>query len=139
MIPLWLLLAGGGAAAWWLLSSSTTASAPPPAGTPTSPTLSVAAPDMPTAPTPVWTGSTLAAGYFWGDQSNDQVPSLMGNVQALAMTTYGLASTVYGRVTVPLLNGNVTFFVMSQSPSDPNSGISYGQSITLPLSYVAAA
>ena len=64
----------------------------------------------------------------------------MSSVKALAMTSYGLASTITGRVTVPLTpGGNVTFLVTAQTPEDPNSGISFGQSITLPLSYVAAA
>ena len=138
MIPLWLWLVGGGAAAWWLATRSTASPALTPTAS-TSPPISVAATDAPTAPTPVWTGSTLAAGYYWGDQSNEQVPAIFATVKALAMTSYGLASTVTGRVTVPFLGGNTTFVVSGQTPEDPNSGISFGQSITLPLSYVAAA
>jgi hypothetical protein len=136
MIPLWLWLVGGGAAAWWLFTSSSTSSL----GTATSPAISVASTDPSAAPVPVWTGSTLAAGYYWGDQQNDQPPALMASVKALCMTSYGLASTIVGRVIVPLTpGGNVTFLVSGQTPEDPNSGISYGQSITLPLSYISAA
>ena len=83
---------------------------------------------------------------FWGDQGNTAVPGLLSTVKALAMTSYGLASTITGTVYVPLSpalpgvpGGNVSFFVTGQSPDDPNSGVTYGQAITLPLSYVSAA
>jgi hypothetical protein len=133
-LELGLIVAGVGAAgyvAYLLLSASQAPSSPP---------VSVAAGEPGTVTPPTWTGAFLGAGYFWGDQSNTTTPALLSTVKALAMTSYGLASTITGTVYIPLSPaGNVSFFVTGQSPDDPNSGVSYGQAITLPLSYVSAA
>jgi hypothetical protein len=137
------LIAGGlgiaGYVAYLLLSSSDQNADIAAAGA-TSPAISVAAGEPGLTPAPVWEGSVLPSGYFWGNQSNTTVPTFGQQVQALAMTSYGLASTIFGSVYVPLSpGGNVSFLVTGQTPDDPNSTISYGQAITLPLSYVAGA
>ena len=140
-VEIGLIAAGVGVAgylAYLLISASQS--------TPSSPPVSVAAGEPGTVTPPTWTGALLGAGYFWGDQGNTAVPGLLSTVKALAMTSYGLASTITGTVYVPLSpalpgvpGGNVSFFVTGQSPDDPNSGVTYGQAITLPLSYVSAA
>lgn len=134
------LVAGGlGVAGYlaYLFLSSSDQNADIAAGA-TSPAISVAAGEPGLTPAPVWAGSVLPSGYFWGNQSNTTVPTFGQQVQALAMTSYGLASTIFGSVYVPLSpGGNVSFLVTGQTPDDPNSNISYGQAITLPLSYVA--
>jgi hypothetical protein len=106
----------------------------------TSPELNVAATEEPSAPVPVWEGSVLPSQYYWGNQNNTTTPTFGSTVKALAMTSYGIASTIFGSVYVPLSpGGNTTFIVTGQTPDDPNNGISYGQSITLPLSFIQAA
>jgi hypothetical protein len=136
-VELGLIAAGVGVAGYiaYLFYSASQA-----ASVPSSPTISVAAGEPGTVQAPTWTGAILGSGYFWGDQGNVQPPALLGTVKALAMTSYGLASTITGTVYIPLSPaGNVSFFVTGQTPEDPNSGVSYGQAITLPLSYVSAA
>lgn len=102
---------------------------------PSSPAISVASGSSPTV-TSLPTG--LATGFYWEDQGNTLTPGFASSVKAIAMSPDDVASTVSGSVFVPMSPaGNVTFIVTSAS--DPNAGLSFGQSITLPLSYVTAA
>lgn len=101
-----------------------------------SPTISVASGSSPSIPGPLLSG--LASGYYWEDQGNMLTPGFAGSVKAIAMSPDDVASAVYGSVILPMSpSGNTTFIVTSAD--DPNAGLSLGQSVTLPVSYVAAA
>jgi hypothetical protein len=100
---------------------------------PSSPAISVASGSSPTV-TPLPTG--LANGYYWEDQGNMLTPGFASSVKAIAMSPDDVATAVYGSVFVPMSpGGNVTFIATS---GGAGTGVTFGQTITLPLSYVTA-
>ncbi len=108
---------------------------------PASPALAVASGGAPAAPQPVSVASTgLATGYYWEDAGNTTTPGFGSEVMVIAMTPDDVAEAIYGKVYIPISpGGNTSFVVTSQSPADPNNGISFGQSVTLPVSYISTA
>jgi hypothetical protein len=108
---------------------------------PIAPQVSAAAGEAPGAPQPVSVQSTgLATGYYWEDAGNTATPGFGSTVMAIAMTPDDVAEAIYGHVYIPLSpGGNTSFIVTSQSPVDANNGITFGQSVTLPVSYISTA
>lgn len=84
----------------------------------------------------------LPSGWYWEDQGNASTPS--ATVSALAMSPEGVGTAVYGSV-LNSQGGVVTLQVVDPSaayaPSSPygaywGTGLTIGQVLTLPLSYV---
>ena len=143
-MPLWLLLAGAGVAAWWLLtpsSSSPSASSTLPPGNgggyggpvATSPAISYAASYMPNPNAPIPSG--LPAGWYWEDQQNTGMILLGDSVRAFAMSPDDMPTIVYG--TAMDTANDITFQITSAT--NPATGLSNGQELVLPASYVTLA
>ena len=147
-MPIWLWLVGGGLVAWWwsTRSSSSGSLSPSPFPPFTRPTPMPGAQSTGLLPQAgADTGSLTAglpSGWYWEDQGSTSSPG--AHVQALAMSPEGVATPVYGAV-LSSSGGVIVLQIVDPAdvfmPSSPygaywGTGLTIGQTLTLPLSYV---